>query len=235
MFKIVIVVDALITETAKTPTKLMVDATSKAIAASPIALHSPTAVTVEVITSDLVESLSLKTQDIIWCPLTLDVPETLEFPGKAIFQACNQVTSLRGRVQQIGYPTADSHQCQSDLYLPVVLTAKGPLYGEVIGKGKTNQVYQQPVNLPDKQRQPLYHLAYELLQSLLAPPAVYLLQFAFQDESIIFDRLLPFPAEAAIASLGIQEPDLFTCHWLCLTEQPIFDLTIIAKSDKEEK
>lgn len=215
---------------AKTPTKLMVDAIRNAIAqsapAKPIALHSPAAVTVEVITSDLVESLSLKTQDIIWCPLTLDVPEILEFPGKAIFQACNHVTSLRERVQQIGYTTADSHQCQSDLYLPVVLTAKGPLYGEVIGKGKINQVYQQPVNLPDKQRQPLYHLAYELLQSLLAPPAVYLLQFVLQDESIIFDRLLPFPTEAAIASLGVQEPDLFTCHWLCLTAQPIFDLTI---------
>lgn len=204
----------------------MVDATRKAIA-----LHSPTAVSVEVITPDFVEVLSKKTQDIIWCPLTLDVPETLEFPGKAIFQACKQVTSLRERVQQIGYTTADSHQCQSDLYLPVVLTAKGPLYGEVIGQGKTTQVYQQPVNLPDKQRQPVYHLAYELLQSLLAPPAVYLLQFACQDESIIFDRLLPFPAEAAIASLGVQELDLFTCHWLCLTDQPIFDLTIAPKSD----
>lgn len=226
MFKVVIVVDSLTEETQKTSTALMVDATRKAIA-----LHSPSAVSVEVITPDCVEVLSQKTQDIIWCPLTFDVPETLEFPGKGIFQACSQVTSLREQVQKIGYATADSPQYPSDLYLPVVLTAKGPLYGEVIAQGKTNSVYEQPVNLPDKQRQPLYHLAYVLLQSLLAPPAVYLLQFSLSQDKIIFDRLLPFPAQAAIASLGVQDPDLFTCHWLCLTNQPIFDLTIIPKSD----
>lgn len=226
MFKVVIVVNSLTEETQQTSTGLMVDATRKAIV-----LHSPSAVSLEVITPDFVEVLSQKTQDIIWCPLTLDVPETLEFPGKAIFQACSQVTSLREQVQKIGYATADSPQCPSDLSLPVVLTAKGPLYGEVIAQGKTNSVYEQPVNLPDKQRQPLYHLAYELLQSLLAPPAVYLLQFSLSQENINFDRLLPFPTEAAIASLGVQEPDLFTSHWLCLTNQPIFDLTIIPKSD----
>jgi hypothetical protein len=226
VFKVVIVVDSLIEETKKISTALLVDATRKAIS-----LHSPTPVNVEIITPDLVEALSSKTQEILWCPLTLDLPEILEFPSKAIFQACNQVTSLRQRVQQIGYPTVDSHQCQSNLYLPVVLTAKGPLYGEVIGKGNTNQVYQQPVNLPDQQRQPLYHLAYELLHSLSAPPSVYLLQFGWLKDSIIFDRLFPFPTIAANASLGVQEPDLFTCHWLCLTNQPIFDLKIIPKSD----
>ena len=226
MFKVVIVVDSLIEETKKISTALMVDATRKAIS-----LHSPTPVNVEIITPDSVEALSSKTQEILWCPLTLDLPEILDFPGKVIFQACKQLTSLRQLVQQIGYATADSHQCQSDLYLPVILTAKGPLYGEVIAKGNTNQVYQQPVNLPDQQRQPLYHLAYELLHSLSAPPAVYLLQFGWLKDCIIFDRLLPFPTEAAIASIGVQEPDLFTCYWLCLTNQPIFDLTIIPRRD----
>jgi hypothetical protein len=43
---------------------------------------------------------------------------------------------------------------------------------------------------------------------------------------ILFDRLIPFPDEPAIASIGVQEPNLFTCHWLCLTHQPILDLKI---------
>ncbi|WP_019499623.1 hypothetical protein [Pseudanabaena sp. PCC 6802] len=43
---------------------------------------------------------------------------------------------------------------------------------------------------------------------------------------ILFDRLIPFPDEPAIASIGVQEPNLFACHWLCLTQQPILDLKI---------
>jgi hypothetical protein len=86
--------------------------------------------------------------------------------------------------------------------------------------------YCQPIHLPDRQRQPLYQLAYRLLRSLAAPPAVYLMQFGLQEDGIQFDRLLPFPAEPAIASLGVQTPDLFTCHWRCLVGKPIHDLVI---------
>jgi hypothetical protein len=30
--------------------------------------------------------------------------------------------------------------------------------------------------------------------------------------------------------LGVQEPDLFTCHWYCLTGKPIRDLLILEKN-----
>lgn len=237
MPRILIVVDAQVEETGKlvetpTATAQMLEAMKEAIA-----LHSPAPVIVDIITStDLAEAWllpsqvnNLTAQDIIWCPLTLDVPSTLEFPAQIIFQTCRQVKSLRQRVQQqLGYATSDERHLLGNLYLPVVLTAKGPLYGEVIRKKQTANLYQQPIDLPDNQRQPLYHLAYQLLQSLLAPPAVYLLQFGYNEqEEVVFDRLWPFPAAPAIASIDVQEPDLFTCHWHCLTRQPIFDLTII--------
>jgi hypothetical protein len=239
MSRVLIVVDALVEETGKLvgalpTTARMVDALKDAIA-----WHSPAPITVEVIPStDLADALllpsqerNLTAQDIIWCPLTLDLPHTLKFPARNIFQACSHVTSLRQRVQQLGYETVGGGQRFGDLYLPVVLTAKGPLYGEVISEGEATSVYQQPVDLPDNQRQPLYHLAYQLLQSVSAPPAVYLLQFGYNEQNLVFDRLWPFPGVPAIASIGVQEPDLFTCHWHCLTSQPIFDLTIIAKSE----
>lgn len=241
MPRILIVVDAQVEKTGKlveasTATAQMLDAMKEAIA-----LHSPAPVIVDIITStDLAEPTfgprevnNLTAQDIIWCPLTLDVPITLEFPAQTIFQACRQVISLRQRVQQkLGYATSDGSQKLGDLYLPVVLTAKGPLYGEVIREEQTANLYQQPIDLPDNQRQPLYHLAYQLLKSLLAPPAVYLLQFGYNEQNIVFDRLWPFPAAPAIASIGVQEPNLFTCHWHCLTRQPIFDLTIIPSGVK---
>ncbi|MGC1394917.1 MAG: hypothetical protein WA828_11615, partial [Coleofasciculaceae cyanobacterium] len=113
-------------------------------------------------------------------------------------------------------------------YLPIVLTAKGPLYGEVIRKAETTP-YQQPLDLPDNQRQPLYYLAYQLLQALSAPPSVYLLQFGYEGKEIIFSSLLPFPDIPALASIKVQEPNLFTCYWHCLTNQPILDLTILPK------
>jgi len=239
MSRVLIVVDALVEEAEKlvgaSPTTArMVDALKDSIA-----WHSPAPVTVDVIPStDLADALLLPRQErnwtsenIIWCPLTLDLPNTLQFPARNIFQACSLVTSLRQRVQQLGYETVGGGQRLGDLYLPVVLTAKGPLYGEVISEGEATNGYQQPVDLPDNQRQPLYHLAYQLLQSLSAPPAVYLLQFGYNEQNLVFDRLWPFPGVPAIASIGVQEPDLFTCHWHCLTSQPIFDLTIIAKSE----
>jgi len=204
-----------------------------------ISWHSPTTVAVTAISStDLTDSLlhpsqgeNLTAEDIIWCPLTLEVPNVLQFPARNIFQACRQVESLRQRVEQnFSYATGDSSQGLENLYLPVVLTAKGPLYGEVVSEEKTTHTYQQPIDLPDNQRQPLYHLAYQLLRSLSAPPAVYLLQFAYNEQELVFDRLIPFPDLPAIASIGVQEPNLFTCHWLCLTGQPISDLTIFPKS-----
>lgn len=185
--------------------------------------------TVEVMnSSDLAQTTLPASQDIICCPLTLELPDALPFWGQNIFSACRNLQSLRQQVQQLGYKAGDTQDAKS-LYLPIVLTAKGPLYGEVIAQKETTQ-YQQPLDLPDHPRQPLYHLAYQLLQALAAPSSVYLLQFGYEDEEIIFSSLLPFPDLPALASIGVQSPNLFNCYWRCLTNQPILDLTIIPKS-----
>ncbi len=174
-------------------------------------------------------------------PLTLDLPPTFwtelgsntngasqNFPDPALFAACRDIAGLRQQVAAWDYATGSG-----DLCLPIVLTAKGPLYGEVIGTDEDERV--QPIHLDDALRQSLYALGQRLLRTLSAPPAVYLMQFAVQFSAaagegergeVYFDRLLPFPDEWAIASVGRQEPDLFTCHWRCLTQQPIRDLVI---------
>ena len=70
----------------------------------------------------------------------------------------------------------------------------------------------------------LEHLAQALIQGLNAPPAVYLLQFSLS-QSILFDRLWPFPAAPAIATMGYDPLDLFAHHWRCLNHLPIQALT----------
>ena len=160
------------------------------------------------------------------CPLTLDVPENLVFPGQDVFRFGANVSAARDRVQeQLQVATGDGN-----FWLPVVWTAKGPLYAEAIGaeadKESGELSYFQPVHLSDVWRQQLYDLAYRLLDLVNAPPASYLVQFGFVGERICFDRLWPFPAAPAIASVGVQLPDLFVCHWYCLTGAPIYDLQI---------
>lgn len=174
--------------------------------------------------------------EMLFCPLTLSLPEHLGLPFQAIIKACADVLGLRQQLaQQIQVAIGDG--C---FWLPVVLTAKGPLYGEVIALAEEfyekklpqnlllcDITYYQPFHLSDALRQPLYHMAYNLLQFLSAPPATYLVQFGLQKSEICFDRLWPFPTAPALASVGVQQPDLFTCHWYCLTAKPILDLTII--------
>ncbi len=162
----------------------------------------------------------------IFCPLTLDVPENLVFPAQEVFRFCSNVSAARERVsQELLFPVGGGN-----FWLPVVLTAKGPLYAEAIGGEPDKQSgelsYSQPVHLSDVWRQQLYELAYRLLNLLNAPPATYLMQFGFVGERICFDRLWPFPAAPAIASVGVQLPDLFVCHWYCLTNTPIYDIQI---------
>ncbi len=173
-------------------------------------------------------------QNLLICPFTLNLPENISFQGKDIYQACQDVIGLRTKVVQMGYQTGNGQ-----LWLPVVLTAKGPLYGEAIALGEgslptqieldlgsSEWKYTQPWHLSDATRQDLYKLAYRLLRSLNAPPATYLLQFGVADQ-IYFDRLWPFPAPPAIASIGVQQPNLFVCHWYCLQALPLVDLQII--------
>ncbi|HEY9749948.1 MAG TPA: hypothetical protein V6C63_14780 [Allocoleopsis sp.] len=178
-----------------------------------------------------------KSDQVFFCPLTLNLPNLFTWPGQTIYQQCREVDVLRQLVeQQFAWGTGDGYY-----WLPIVLTARGPLYGEVIalaaeqgGDKAWDELSQfsfcQPLHVSDVWRQPLYELGFRLLRSLAAPPATYLLQFGFQGQTICFDRLWPFPAAPAIASLHVQTPDLFACHWLCLTRQPIRDLVIAASA-----
>lgn len=174
--------------------------------------------------------LNYAQKDLIYCPLTIKLPHWLDFPAQRILRLCTDIVTRRAWVEKhFSYQTAIGDSCLGDLWLPIILTAKGPIYGEVIGEGEIPNFYQQPIDLSDQIRQSLYNLAYRLLESINAIPAVYLLQFRLLAKEIIFDRLWPFPASPAIASIQTQTPDLFACHWYCLTRKPIIDLTVIPK------
>ncbi|HEY9696100.1 MAG TPA: hypothetical protein V6D10_02480 [Trichocoleus sp.] len=184
-----------------------------------------------------IQKIMASSEPKIFCPLTLHLPGYLPIvPQQEIYAFCREIAELRQTVAQtFSVPVGDG--CY---WLPIVLTAKGGLYAEVIGTEAGEVVsaapaspdlqaistYYQPIHLSDRWRQPLYQLGHQLLRHLDAPPSVYLLQFGFKNEQIQFDRLFPFPAAPAIASLTVQSPDLFTCYWRCITNQPILDLLI---------
>ena len=166
----------------------------------------------------------------IYCPLTIQLPKWLVFPSQTIYQACQDILGRRTWVEEhLKCKSNPNLNWLGDLWLPVVWTAEGPLYGEVIGEGVMPNAYEQPVKLADNLRQALYSLASQCLEALEAPPSVYLLQFSVIEQEIVFDRLWPFPAAPAIASLGVQSPDLFSCHWQCLTDQAIADIQILSR------
>ncbi len=170
----------------------------------------------------------LQDSNLVVCPLTIQLPHWLDFPAYKVYHDCKDITARRQWVEQsLAYPTCNGESGLGDLWLPILWTIKGPLYGEVIGEGAMPNAYQQPIDLPDKIKKKLYSLAYQLLNALDAPPSVYLMQFRLSELDIIFDRLWPFPAAPAIASLRYQQPDLFACYWQCLTHQPIKDVAII--------
>lgn len=233
MEQVLIIVNAEVNEQGKIVSASPV--TEKMVAAirKGIANYSSVPIHVEVAAAGNVWSKTAKStlenSQLIYCPLTIQLPEYVNFPAKEIYSACRDIGSRRSWVEQkLGYKTSVGDSWLGHLWLPVVLTHKGPLFAEVIGEGAIPNSYEQPIDLPDNQRQSLYYLAYKLLDSLSAPPAVYLLQFSLHDNEIIFDRLWPFPAAPALASVKAQDPDLYACHWCCLTNQPILDLAILA-------
>ena len=165
-------------------------------------------------------------ENVLLCPLTLDIPASLEFSQSGIYQDCRDLVGLRQRVEKdLHFPTGVGRA-----WLPIVLTSKGSLYAEAI-TSIDSLSYLQPFHLPDRYRQPLYELGQRLLKLISATPATYLMQFGFAGETVFFDRLFPFPAAPAIASLNVQLPNLFACHWHCLTNTPILDLTIAPVSE----
>ncbi len=165
-------------------------------------------------------------EDILLCPLTLDLPDSLEFPQKETYQVCRDVVGLRQRVEK----ELQTSTGVGKFWLPIVLTSKGALYAEAITSVEPLR-YLQPLHLPDRYRQPLYELGQRLLKLVAASPSTYLMQFGFDQETVVFDRLFPFPAAPAIASLATQSPNLFVCHWRCLSNTPILDLTIAQTSN----
>ncbi|XGV95865.1 MAG: hypothetical protein ACAF41_24375 [Leptolyngbya sp. BL-A-14] len=210
------------------------EATAQMVSALKAAILAEQTSESELIRVDVVSSNDLNADDwtlnkTLLCPLTLHLPAAIAFPAQAIYAACRNVEGLRQQLTEWQYATGTG-----EFWLPIVLTAKGPLYAEVIGvKAETSssdkgagQAYAQPIHLTDTQRQPLYALGQRLLRSLKAPPAVYLMQFGWQADALCFDRLLPFPDAPALASLNVQTPHLFACHWLCLSGQPVTDLAI---------
>jgi|GEM_PF-5142734 len=146
--------------------------------------------------------------------LTLMAPSSV-----AVWQQCQNVAGLRAQVAQWGIPVAEGGAYQ----LPLAQTAKGTLFGEVVGC--VDGRWQLPIHGSDRHRQALYRLGRQLLDALDAPVGCYFLQFSW-DEGVVFDRLWPFPTVAALASVGVQTPDWFTAYYRCLAGQPLRDLRI---------
>jgi formate-dependent phosphoribosylglycinamide formyltransferase (GAR transformylase) len=143
--------------------------------------------------------------------------------------ACTDLGKMRELVQQEFDILAVDQDGQ--FWLPLVVTARGTLYGEVIAQIAPDPLaidsYIQPLHLTDALRQPLYRLGKKLLALLPTSPGVYLLQFGLTPaKEIRFDRLIPFPDLPAIATIATQTPNLFECHWRCLSGLPIHDLKV---------
>lgn len=158
-------------------------------------------------------------------PLSLNVPPTLLDPALGeVLTKCRDRAQFRTWVED----TLDVATGDGFWWLPIALTAKGPLYGEAIAFDGQRNGFAQPWHLSDAERQPAYRTGLQLLQALDAPPSVYLLQFSLDGRGrMVVDRLYPFPARPALASHGVQKPDLFACYWTCTLGARLRDLVIL--------
>jgi hypothetical protein len=232
MEKVVIIINAEVSEqgkliSASPVTQKMVEALQHSIAES-----SPASTVIEIVSAATLWSRNSrsckkeKESEAIYCPLTIQLPDYFDFPQKQIYSDCKDINARRRWVEKnLEFKTSVGDSWLGHLWLPIVLTDK-PVYAEIIGEGSMPNSYEQPVSIPNRQRKSLYSLAEQLLDSLDAPSATYLLQFSLYNGEIVFDRLWPFPAAPALITLKTQQPDLFTCHWRCLTQQPILDINI---------
>ena len=234
MEKVVIIINAEVSEqgkliSASPVTQKMVEALQRSIAE-----HSLSSTVVEIVSAATLWSKNSnskvikknKDPETIYCPLTIQVPEYFEFAQKQIYSACKDVNAIRRWIEKnLGFKTSVGDSWLGHLWLPIILSDE-PLYAEIIGEGSMPNSYEQPVAIPSRQLKSLHSLAGKLLENLDAPPSTYLLQFSLYNGEIVFDRLWPFPAAPALITLKTQQPDLFTCHWQCLTKQPIKDISI---------
>ena len=232
MEKVVIIINAEVSEqgkliSASPVTQKMVEALKQSITRNPA-----NSAVVEIISAASLWSKHSRTplkdldSEVIYCPLTIQLPEYFDFPYKKIYSACKDLHSRRRWVEKnLGFKTSVGDSWLGHLWLPIIMTDK-PIFAEVIGEGAMPNSYEQPISIPNRQRKSLHRLATQLLDSLDAPPGTYLLQFSLYNGEIVFDRLWPFPAAPALITLKTQQPDLFTCHWHCLTGKPILDINI---------
>ena len=223
MEKVVIIINAEVSDlgkivSASPVTQKMVEALQRSIVR-----HSPHK-DIEIISAATLWSKNAKVdkknqnEDAIYCPLTIQLPEYYDFPQRKIYSACKDINARRRWVEKtLGFKTSVGDSWLGHLWLPIVLTADELVFAEVIGEGSMPNSYEHPVAIPKRQQKSLHSLAQQLLNSLEAPPATYLLQFSIYNGEIVFDRLWPFPAAPALITLKTQQPDLFTCHWHCLT------------------
>ena len=235
MKKILIIVNAEVSEQGKLLSASPVTERMVAAIRRGIATHSSEPVAIEVISAGSLWSKGTRfiaeESQTIYCPLTIQLPDYFDFPAKDVFSACRDIIGRRHWVEQnLGYKTSFGDHWLGHLWLPVILTKKGLLHAEVIGEGAMPNSYEQPIILSSRHRQSLHHLARNLLDSLSAIPGVYLIQFSLHNNEIVFDRMWPFPAAPALASLRVQDPDLFTCHWQCLIDRPITELTSLEQT-----
>jgi hypothetical protein len=175
----------------------------------------------------------LQAQNPILLPLTWHIPEQvlvqlgLGHPAwQNLWQTCQDPDRWQQHLHTLGYAYG-----RGSYWLPIVLTDKGPLYGEVIGPDAHPSKTPvsgciQPIHLEDQYRQPLYRAGFELLQTLQAPSSTYCLQFGWQGKTPQFEKLWPFPIRPCLASLAVQDPDLFTCYWRTRNGLAVTDLLI---------
>ncbi len=108
--------------------------------------------------------------NLIWCPLTIQLPNWVNFPGKKVYQACRDIEERRTWVAQtLHYKTSQGDSSFGDLWLPITVTSKGLEYGEVIGEGMIPNAYSQPISLERESLKSLHRLAAQLLDNLQAP------------------------------------------------------------------
>ena len=235
MEKILIIVNAEVNEQGKLISASPVTQRMVAAIRKGISTYSSAPVAIDVISAGSLWSkgnrMIAEQSQTIYCPLTIQLPDYFEFPAKNVFSACKDISGRRHWVEKnLGYKTSAGDHWLGHLWLPMILTKKGLLYAEVIGEGAMPNSYEQPILLSSRHRQSLHHLGRNLLNSLSATPGVYLIQFSLHNNEIVFDRLWPFPAAPALASLRFQDPDLFACHWQCLSNQTIAELTSLERT-----
>jgi hypothetical protein len=147
----------------------------------------------------------------LYCPLTLNIPPNFQFWGQSIWQTCGDLDRLRHLcATTVGVKVGDG----GNLWLPVIWTVKDPIYSDPIELSADGNY--RSIEIDDRDLQSLQQFSNKLLTKINAPAAVYLIQAKLAETGIVFDRLFPFPATPALASLG-KKPDLFEHHWRCIS------------------